>query len=515
MTEQQLTGSNLIGGRESANGTERIFGLDAASGVKLSGEFVVATETEIAEAVETAYRAQGSYLEVSGPDRARFLEAVADRLASSADEMVERAQAETALSAARLKGEMTRTTSQLRMFANLVAEGSWVDARIDLAGQGTPDLRRMLVPIGPTAIFGASNFPFAFSVAGGDTASALAAGCCVIVKAHPAHPGTSELAARAIVAAACSTGMPKGVFSMIHGGAKEGSLLVQQERLESVAFTGSQAAGRSLFDLAARRPRPIPVFAEMGSVNPVFILPGALSADHGSLAQGYAASLTLGVGQFCTNPGLVIGIGEAFSAFVTQVSAELSGVSAGTMLTSQIKDKYLREAARRSESVETVVAHKGEVLPALFKVSADEFVRNPSLAEELFGPSAVAVHCGSVDQLIEVAQSLHGQLTATVHASETDNLSALAPVLAKVAGRVIYNGFPTGVAVCPAMQHGGPYPATTDSRFTSVGTAAIYRFARPVAYQDWPQNLLPEELRNENSRGIWRTVNGSLTREAS
>jgi acyl-CoA reductase-like NAD-dependent aldehyde dehydrogenase len=378
----------------------------------------------------------------------------------------------------------------------------------------------MLRPLGPVAVFGASNFPLAFSTAGGDTASALAAGCPVIVKGHPAHPGTAELAARAIAAAVRECGLPSGVFGQLNGGAEVGSRLAFHPGLAAIAFTGSRAAGRALFDLAAGRPRPIPVYAEMGSVNPVIFLNGALEARLESLIDGYAASLTLGTGQFCTNPGVVVGMeGAPFRAFLAGTAKKLAAVDPGTMLHDSILERY-RAGVRRLRSdarLEVLFAGGGDgsgAAPALFSVQATRFLADAALGEEIFGPAAVAVRCADADELLRVVGALEGQLTATVHfeAADRDVAARVIREAGLIAGRVIANGFPTGVEVCSAMQHGGPYPAATDPRSTSVGTAAILRFVRPVAYQSVPDDLLPPELRDANPGNILRLADGEFTR---
>jgi NADP-dependent aldehyde dehydrogenase len=406
-----------------------------------------------------------------------------------------------------------------------------VDARIDLALPDRepvpkPDLRRLLVPIGPVAVFGASNFPLAFSVAGGDTVSALAAGCPVVVKAHPAHPGTSELAARAILAAAAETGMPDGVLSMVHGPSPAvGQALVAHPAIQAVGFTGSFRGGRALLYAAARRPQPIPVFAEMGSANPVFVLPDALATRGEEIAKALAASVTLGCGQFCTNPGLTfVAPSGAAAGFVARLGALLADSPAGTMAHAGIKDAYDAEletvAAIPGVSVAFRAAGRGpnaatEAQPALLLADAPVFAAHDRLGEEIYGPVTLAVRCSSKEELIAAARRLHGHLTATVHATARDlaDFPELLPVLARKAGRVVLNGVPTGVEVTHAMHHGGPWPATTDPRATSVGTAAILRFARPVSFQDVPSALLPEELRDANPRGIWRLVDGRLTKD--
>ena len=490
---------------------------------------VEASLADVDRALEAAEGASDEYRQAPAAQRAAFLDRIAEEIERVGD-LLDVAHKETALPAERLAGERARTAGQLRLFANLVREGSWVDARIDRALPDRkplpkPDIRRMLIPIGPVAVFGASNFPLAFSVAGGDTASALAAGCPVVVKGHPAHPATSELAARAVSEAATAAGMPAGVFSLIQSTRNDVAIaLVQHRHTKAVGFTGSLRAGRALFDAAARRPDPIPVYAEMGSINPVVLLPGALAERAEAIAEGLAASVTLGVGQFCTNPGVVIGVAsEAFDRFVGRLDALIRQAHAGTMLYPALLDSY-EAGVRRLSAVAgtTMVRSSVEAAPAslarpsMFDTTAQTFLRHRELAEEVFGPSTVVVRCGSSDEVHTVVRSLEGQLTATIHGTPAD-LAAhawLVSTLEQKAGRLIVNGFPTGVEVCASMQHGGPYPATTDSRSTSVGTAAIHRFARPVAYQNFPQASLPLELRDANPRGIWRLVDGTMTKDA-
>jgi NADP-dependent aldehyde dehydrogenase len=517
-----ITRKNLIDG-EAVDSTEGRF---TAAGAVAS--FEEASGTHLDRAVDAAARAFDTYRHVTAEARAAFLDRIASAIEGN-DELIELAHVETSLPTQRLAGERVRTAGQLRMFAALVREGSWVDARIDRAlprraPLPRPDIRRMLIPLGPVAVFGASNFPLAFSVAGGDTASALAAGCPVVVKAHPAHPATSELAARAVIAAAEASGIPPGVFSLLQSTRNDlARALVQHPAVKAVGFTGSLRAGRTLFDAAAARPDPIPVYAEMGSVNPVFILPGAIAERATALAQGLKDSVTLGVGQFCTNPGLTIGIGDApFDDLVKQLQASLRSAPAGPMLTPAICRAYDAGVVRLSgiEGVSLTRApaavEDSHGVPSLFVTSADVFLRHHDLGEEVFGPSTVVIRCGSREDLYGVAEQLDGQLTATIHGTPADleEHAALVSILENKAGRLIVNGFPTGVEVCPSMQHGGPYPATTDSRSTSVGTAAINRFARPVAYQGFPQSLLPPELRDDNPRGIWRLVDGALTKDS-
>ena len=528
----KLHGANLLGSSRSSAGTHLIYAANPATGQRLEPGFHQATPEEVDRAMmlaESAFRSDGHF---RTPDtRARLLETIAAELEALGDELIQRAQAETGLPEARLKGERQRTVSQLRMFAELVREGSWVDARIDRAIPERspipkPDIRRMLLPLGPVVIFGASNFPLAFSVAGGDTASALAAGCPVTVKAHPAHPGTSELAAEAIRKAVEASGLDPGTFSMVHGSDPEVSIeLVRHPATAAVGFTGSHRAGRSIFDAACSRPQPIPVYAEMGSVNPVFVLPGALAARPEEIGRGLVQSVCLGVGQFCTNPGLVFGLrSEAFTAFARATGQRMLEVPAGIMLHRGIRDSYRRglEEATGIGGVQVAGAVKAEpgaealAGGAVLMTDDETFLQNPVLAEEIFGPSTLIVQCSSVQRLEQIIATMKGNLTATVHGTERDlsEHRQLLRLLEEKVGRIVFNGYPTGVEVCPSMHHGGPYPATTDPKFTSVGTAAIYRFARPVCYQSFPQSALPDELRDDNPRGIWRQVDGKLTKEA-
>jgi alpha-ketoglutaric semialdehyde dehydrogenase len=526
-----LTGANLIGSRESREGAASFRAQDPATAAALDPAFAAATPAEVDAAAGAAAKAFEAYASVPAARRAAFLRGIADQLLATGDELVLRAGTETALPRPRLEGERTRTASQARLFADLVAEGSWVDARIDRARPDRqpvpkPDLRRMLVPLGPVTVFGASNFPLAFSVAGGDTVSALAAGCPVVVKAHPAHPGTSELAARAILAAARESGMPDGVFSMVHGPQPAvGLALVTHPAVQAVAFTGSFRGGRALFDAAARRDQPIPVFAEMGSANPVFVLPEALATRGEEIARALAASVTLGCGQFCTSPGLTfLAPSGAAEAFLARLGGLLAEAPAGTMVHAGIKSAYDAElasvAALPGVQIAAFSAGHGpnpstEALPTLLVATMQSFAAHERLAQEIYGPATVAVRAESKQDLLGATRWLKGHLTATVHATPRDlaDYPELLPLLARKAGRVIVNGVPTGVEVTHAMHHGGPWPATTDSRATSVGTAAILRFARPVCYQDVPDEALPEELRAANPRGIWRLVDGQLTKD--
>lgn len=490
---------------------------NAATGEALPPTYTDATLEHINIVASAAATAADAFGATTPEARAVFLETIADEIMGRSAALLDRAQLETGLPLPRLEGERNRTTSQLRLYAALLREGSWVDARIDPALPDRkplprPDLRRMLQAIGPVAVFGASNFPFAYSVAGGDTASALAAGNPVVVKAHPAHPGVSDITADAIRAAITKTGLPAGVFGMVHGSAPEVSLaLVRHPAIAAVGFTGSTRAGRALFDAAASRPKPIPVFAEMSSLNPVVLLPEALEQRTEALAEGFVASCTLGMGQFCTKPGLVFGIeGPAWEKFAALVGSRTTKIARGVMLHAGIRASYEKGVADLKD-VEWL--GRGEANVA--RVDAAAFRSRPELAHELFGPFSLLITARDLPELIALLEPLDGQLTASVHGTPNDLATAepLVNVLTRKAGRLVCNGFPTGVEVSPAMNHGGPYPATTDVRFTSVGTAAILRFARPVCYQAFPEHLLPVALRNANPLGLLRQVDGKYTRE--
>ncbi|CAN5170002.1 aldehyde dehydrogenase (NADP(+)) [soil metagenome] len=524
----KITGENIIAGTDSAEGAVHFHGVDPRTNRDIEPAFAEATKAEVDRAVILAVRAFESYSQTEPSTRAAFLRAIADELIALGSELIDRAHLETALPIARLEGERGRTVGQLRLFASLIEEGSWVDARID-RGDPTraplprPDLRRMLVPLGPVAVFGASNFPFAFSVPGGDTASALASGCTVVCKGHPAHPGTSELAARAIDRAVVSVGLERGVFSLLHGWSHEvGLAMVRHPVISAVGFTGSLRGGRALFDAAAARPSPIPVYAEMGSVNPVFLLPSAVRERGAAVAQGLATSITVGTGQFCTNPGIIVGMrGPALDAFETTLADRIGTTDASVMLYPQLSASY-GDAVARAEQLGATLTARGvtddahRATAALLRVDASHFVEQHELREEMFGPVSIVVAAGDAADLERVAESLEGQLTATIHGTpaELREHHRLVAILQRKVGRLLFNGYPTGVEVGHAMQHGGPYPASTDSRSTSVGSAAIARFVRPLCYQDFPDESLPEELRDANARGIWRLVDGGLTRES-
>ncbi len=518
---------SLIGGTSRGSAGERFRAIDPSTGNELEQEFVSASADDVAHAAELAAAAAPGLAALGSHERAAFLRSIADELNADGAAIVERAQRETGLPKARLEGELARTTGQLRLFAEVVEEGSWVDARIDPAMPERkplprPDVRSMLRPIGPVAVFGASNFPLAFSVAGGDTASAFAAGNPVIVKAHPAHPGTSELAGRAIVRAAEKRGLPAGMFALLFdSGIEVGIALVKHPAVQAVAFTGSASGGQALMRLASARPQPIPCYAEMGSTNPLFILPGALRERAADLAKGLQTSFTLGSGQFCTKPGLVFVPERDAEQFTNALRSGVGELGTHGMLTPSIAARYSKGVAERraSGSAEWVAglegAPNGEAATAgaaVFSVPLAKFAENGELEEEIFGPTTLLVHYGETVELVEVAKKLHGHLTATIHGTPEDlrNATELIRVLETKVGRILFNGYPTGVEVCHAMVHGGPFPATTDSRTTSVGTRAIVRFARPVCYQDFPDEALPPELRSGNPLRIQRMVNGRL-----
>jgi alpha-ketoglutaric semialdehyde dehydrogenase len=527
-----LHGKNFIGDKLSSVSGETFYATNPFDNSSLQPGFHPAKERDVDAAMKLAQEAFTAYRETTGEQRAVFLERIADEIMALGDELILRAKSETDLPEARLTGERARTVNQLKMFAQVVREGSWADARIDTAipdRQPVPkaDLRRMLIPIGPVIVFGASNFPFAYSVAGGDTASALATGNPVIVKAHERHPGTSELTAIAIRRAVEACNLPAGVFSMLHGfGKTVGMALVKHPFAKAVGFTGSRTAGRALFDAAVARPEPIPVFAEMSSLNPIFILPGALHERGNQIAEGLKNSVTLGVGQFCTKPGLVFGLQTTeFDQFQKALAQLLEAVVPATMLHAGIRDSFHKGLARVSEigdvkllarSKQNPDATKTQGEAVLVCTDAKNFRAHPELAEEVFGPFSILISVQAISELEEIAQNMEGQLTAAVHGTPNDlkNARQLLKILECRVGRLIINGFPTGVEVCPSMNHGGPYPATTDVRFTSVGTAALQRFIRPICFQDFPASLLPDALKNENPCGIWRTVNGTLTKNA-
>ncbi|MEM9325694.1 MAG: aldehyde dehydrogenase (NADP(+)) [Bacteroidota bacterium] len=525
----ELTGAQFIGNTRSKEGTALFDSISPASNQPNGGvSMAEATPSEIDEAVELAEQAFDEYRQIGKDERASLLERIADNIEELGATLINECMAETALPEARLIGERGRTMNQLRLFAQVVRDGNWVDARIDTPIPDRqplpkPDVRSMAIPLGPIAVFGASNFPLAFSVAGGDTASALAAGCPVVFKAHPAHPRTCELVAGAIVKALSESAMPEGVFSMVHGKSHEvGGQLVTHPKIRAVAFTGSQAGGLALFRQANARKTPIPVFAEMGSTNPVFILPEALKNHSEKLVQGLAGSVNLGVGQFCTNPGLIFTTSHSQTEpFINDLSSAMQSQASGTMLTSGIAAGYRQgtSALAATEGVEAIAnssaaAGDNDVDAHLFRTDVTSYLQSKTIQEEVFGPSTVLIQGGSREEILEAARSLEGQLTATIHGTTKDleSYEDLMGILEQKVGRLIINGYPTGVEVCHSMVHGGPFPATTAPATTSVGTAAIHRFVRPVCYQDFPQRLLPAPLQDDNPWGIYRLVNGELTK---
>ena len=527
----QLTGKNSIAGEWRAAGTKTFTSVDPRTRQKGDVQFHNATRDEIDQAVIAAAEAFEETRLYSAAKLADFLDTAAEEIEKMRDELVETADYETGLGSPRLPGELTRTTSQIKAFASLLREGSYVEAIIDTAMPDRepaprPDIRRMLLPLGPVGVFSASNFPFAFATAGGDTASAFAAGCPVIVKGHPGHPATTELFTVALNNAVKASGFPAGFYSMIQGnGIDVGQWLVEHPLLEAVGFTGSRGGGRALFDTAAKRPRPIPVYSEMGSINPLVISPGALEARGDSLVDTLAGSATLGSGQFCTNPGLVLMLDDgATQSFIEKYTAAMQEKQPGVMLNESIESGLARAVADTRSKSNVSVLTGGETIEGggfcyahtVMKTSSAEFRNNPALHQEFFGPVTLFVTCTSLDDLRVTLGAVEGQLTGTIHAedSEVEAMRPVAEILRERVGRLIWNGVPTGVEVVYSMLHGGPYPATTAPSTTSVGMTAINRFMRPVAYQNIPSALLPDALKDENPLGILRIVDNEYTRDA-
>ncbi|KVH04247.1 aldehyde dehydrogenase (NADP(+)) [Burkholderia sp. BCCIQ04A] len=519
----QLTGQLLIGPSAVTGQNGTLHALAAATGEPLEPAFGGASLHDLETACALADDAFDTYRETSPDARAAFLDAIGRHIMALGDDLIERCVVETGLPRARIEGERGRTVGQLALFASLVRDGGFLDARIDPARpERKPlprvDLRLRNVALGPVAVFGASNFPLAFSVAGGDTASALAAGCPVIVKAHSAHPGTSELVGRAIQQAVRECGMPTGVFSLLFDASREiGQALVADPRIKAVGFTGSRRGGVALMHIAAARAEPIPVYAEMSSINPVLLCPAALDARHDTIAAQFVASLTLGAGQFCTNPGLVLAVdGPALRAFEAAAADAVRAVAAQTMLTPAIHASYAQGVAalRDHDAVELLAegaeGGRHQARAALFATSADAFIAHPELRDEVFGPASLIVRCADADTLHRVLKSLEGQLTIAAHLADGDAalFAALRPTLERKAGRILVNGFGTGVEVGHAMVHGGPFPATSDTRTTSVGARAIERFLRPVSYQDVPDALLPDAIRSGNPLHVPQRIDG-------
>jgi NADP-dependent aldehyde dehydrogenase len=523
-----ISGYNFIGFNKEAAGEKKLHAFSTVLKNNLPGEFTAATEAEIREAVQKATTCFEVYRQTSFADRADFLDAIADEIMQLDKELIERAHLETGLPETRITGERGRTVGQLKLFVSLLREGSFVEAIIDTAlPERKPlprsDLRRMLVPIGPVAVFAASNFPLAFSTAGGDTASALAAGCPVIVKAHSAHLGTNELVATAIINAAKNCNMPDGVFSSLIGeGSVLGQQLVKHPQIKAVGFTGSFRGGMALLKSAVNeREEPIPVYAEMSSINPVLVLPDKIKQELDGVVAQLTASITLGVGQFCTNPGLLFMVKDSFTeTFIKKLAQSLQKVPAAAMLNQAICAAYYKERQQLLSQDDVTAVWTGEMdneyrgSTSLAQTTAKSFMKNSVLQNEVFGPASLVVVCDDEKDLITALRSLHGQLTGTIMGTR-DDIKQFQPcidILAQKVGRLIYNGVPTGVEVSHSMMHGGPFPATTFSHFTSVGTEAVKRFLRPVCYQDCPQEYLPEPLRDENPLHIMRKLNGEFTR---
>lgn len=522
-----LTGQMIIAGTPVCGTGEQVRGFDPSAGKSLEPVYQHGDASHVETACAAAADAFAAYRATTSEQRATFLEAIATNIEAISEALIARAVAESGLPLPRITGEVGRTTGQLRLFAAVLREGSWNGARIDTALPDRtplprPDIRQRFIPLGPVAVFGASNFPLAFSVAGGDTASALAAGCPVVVKGHDAHPGTSELVARAISDAVRQSGLPAGTFSLLFGSGPDlGITLVTDPRIKAVGFTGSRSGGLALVAAAAARPEPIPVYAEMSSINPVFLLDGALATRGDDLGRAFVGSLTMGSGQFCTNPGLVIAVDSpGLDAFIVAAREALSAAPATPMLTPNIARSYASGVDALTGAADLVGRGEGPTgetscRAALFATDAPSFLNSEVLQAEVFGSSSLIVRCADSDEMHAVAEGIEGQLTATVHAddSDVDEAGRLLPLLELKAGRILFDGWPTGVEVCHAMVHGGPFPATSDSRSTSVGARAIERFLRPVAYQSVPKSLLPSAIADGNPENLWRRIDGQLTQD--
>lgn len=521
-----ISGHMLLGAEEVMGTSKQIYAINPATGEKIEPAFGGGTQSDVDLACEKAVRAFSGFRNLTNEARAAFIDSCADNIMALGDELVERVMAESGLPQARVVGERGRTVGQLKLFAELIRKGDYQGARIDTAmpdrePMPRQDHRMRYVPLGPVAVFGASNFPLAFSVAGGDTAAAFAAGCPVIVKAHSSHPGTSELVGRALQKAVADHGLDEGVFSLVFGSGREvGAALVSHPVIKAVGFTGSEGGGTALMKLAAARPEPIPVYAEMSSINPVFLLPDALATRGAEIGSSLVASMMMGAGQFCTSPGLIISMsGDGYDDFVASARKAISEAAPQTMLSPTIHEAYKKGVEHLSSMSELSELAQGQEAPgcqcraALFEVSAKDFIANEDLREEVFGSCSLVVRCETGEQLINVLNSLRGQLTGAIHATDAEDpelVQGLIEALELKVGRIIWNGFGTGVEVCHAMVHGGPYPATADGRSTSVGTAAIDRFMRPVCYQNMPNKYLPASVDEDNSLGICRLVNGEV-----
>ncbi|WP_299046840.1 aldehyde dehydrogenase (NADP(+)) [uncultured Polaribacter sp.] len=523
------TGKNYIGNQLSAKGSKTFKTFNPELNKENDVVYTEASSEEIETALALASAAFLEFRTIPGVKKAKFLNAIADEILALGDELITTYCAESGLPQGRAEGERGRTIGQLKSFANLVVAGSWVEATIDTAQPNREpmpksDIRKMLIPLGPVVVFGASNFPLAFSTAGGDTAAALAAGCPVIVKSHPMHAGTGELVSSAIIKAAQKTGMPNGVFSNLNSsGIEVGQKLVSHPKVKAVGFTGSIKGGRALLDLAAKREEPIPVLTEMGSINPVVILPKALENRNQQIAKTYAGSITLGSGQFCTNPGLILGIeSRELNLFIDSLAQEIIQIKPSCMLHPNINKGYHKNKKTiiSQDKVQLIANYTQEIkdnypAQAIVKVNGADFLQNNKLHLEVFGPFSMVVVCKDAEQLATVIANLEGQLTGTI-ISDNDEISKYTSVISALqnrVGRIIFNGVPTGVEVCESMVHGGPYPASSDSRFSSVGVSSIKRWVRPFSFQDWPNELLPKELQNSNPLNIVRSVDGKVSKQ--
>jgi NADP-dependent aldehyde dehydrogenase len=527
----QLTGHHLIAGAEITPIGTLFQASHTAKGEPIAPSYGDATADQAHDALLSA-DAAFDHLRLASPEtRAAFLDSLAEEILALGDALLERAHQETALPMARLIGERGRAMNQCKMFANLLREGSWLQPSIDRAQPDRqpvpkPDVRKVHVPLGPVVVFGASNFPFAIGVVGTDTVCALAAGCPVVVKGHPAHPGTCEMLARAVYTALLKHGLPSGSFSLLHGRGNDiGLTLTKHPLTQAVAFTGSLRGGRALFDAANARPHPIPVYAEMGSVNPVFLLPGALKERAEKIAEAYVASVNMGVGQFCTNPAILLGLkSQDLETFAVKTSDLVKDVPPSSMLHRGISEAYEAGTAvwhtisgleKIGQSTVPPDHNASQAACRIFKTTLEVVEQNEELQREVFGPCSIITECADLDALLRFANSLEGQLTAALHGTEQDlkDYAPLVRVLERKVGRIIFNGFGTGIEPCPSMHHGGPYPAATHSFFTSIGTDSIYRFVRPVSYQSFPDSELPPALQNANPTRAMRLVDGTLTRD--
>ncbi|MGB1042313.1 MAG: aldehyde dehydrogenase (NADP(+)) [Tenacibaculum sp.] len=521
-----ITGKNFVGNELKALGNKTYTTFNPQKNKENPTVFTEATNDEINEAVKLATKAFIDFKNKTGNEKAHFLNTIAEEINAVNNLLITTYCNESGLSINRAKAEIKRTIFQLHSFASLIQEGSWVNASINIKKETVPksDIRKINIPIGPIAVFGASNFPLAYSTAGGDTAAALAAGCPVIVKSHPMHAGTGEIVASAIIKAVKKTGMPNGVFSNLNSsGIEVGQQLVMHPQIKAVGFTGSIKGGRALLDLAAKRKEPIPVFAEMGSTNPVILLPKSVENKTETIVKNLSESITNDAGQFCTNPGLILGIkSNALSEFINALTASLNKKQAACMLHPTIVAAYERNKTSIINqngvikvSENKTHTHTNYATPIITTVQGNTFLENPTLHQEVFGPFSIVVQCDNTEQLEKIITNLEGQLTGTLVSDENEitEYSSLIAALQNRVGRIIFNGVPTGVEVCASMVHGGPYPASSDSRFTAVGTNSIKRWVRPFSYQNWPNELLPDALKNSNPLQILRYVNGKFTKE--